>query len=343
LVRDFSVIIHLADDLADSPVIVNLDLKLGAGKPAMALPLTIIIPTFGRQSGLEKALASVSWQRGLPERVIVVDDGSKEPIDLGRLQNSRLPIELLRHEENLGAAAARNTGMRVAESAWISFLDSDDYLLEDSLTARWDVLESAMGKGADERTVFGCGWFDVDGHGKIHSLRWPQPGRSPEDFAAGCWFSPGSCVIINRNRALAVGPQDESLRRFEDLEWFLRLSLEGFTYLPARIAGAMVSRRRKVSIEAYAMARLAASQILEKSRDKLSPVLMSRLKAYMALEIGASAFFSGRYAHTALALVQSFAYAPRLRLQLSPGWEFEPPPYPESSANASFYQENQII
>lgn len=227
----------------------------------MALPLTIIIPAFGRQSGLERALASVLRQRSLPERVVVVDDGSKEPIDIGAFQELGLSIEVLRHEENLGAAAARNTGMRASESAWISFLDSDDYLIEGSLTARWDALESAIGKGADERTVFGCGWFDVDGHGKNLRLRWPQPGRSPEDFAAGCWFSPGSCVIINRNRALAVGLQDESIRRFEDLEWFLRLSLEGFTYSPSQIAGAMVNRHRKVADQDYVIATLAASRI----------------------------------------------------------------------------------
>jgi glycosyltransferase involved in cell wall biosynthesis len=298
----------------------------GTFTSVMTLPLTIIIPTFGRQTDVERALASVMSQKRLPELVIVVDDGSKEPINVQRFHNAVLPIKLIRHEENRGAAAARNTGMNAASTEWVSFLDSDDYLLEDSLEKRWQTLERALENGADSRTVFGCGWFDVDQNGRVLNLRWPQPGRSPSEFASGCWFSPGSCIILNRKLALEVGPQDETIRRFEDLEWFLRLSLAGFTYEPERIAGVAISRRRGASVQTDGTARLAARQVVEKWRGKLPGAVMNRLKAYMALEVGASAYFCGRHANAVFALAQSFAYAPRLRLQLSPGWHFGPVP-----------------
>jgi glycosyltransferase involved in cell wall biosynthesis len=288
----------------------------------MTLPVTIIIPAFGRQAYLERAIHSIMDQRDLPERVIVVDDGSDSPISLSGLRKTGFPVELLRHQENRGAAAARNTGLLAAQSDWVSFLDSDDYWLPDSLTSRWEAMQASFSGGAGTRTVFGCGWRDVDPQGNILGVRWPRPGRSPRDFASGCWFSPGSCIFLNRGLALEVGLQDETLRRFEDVDWFLRLSLAGFTYAPARVTSVAITRDRRQRHGGHdEIARNAASRIIKKWSGRLAPALMRRLAAYMSLEVAASAHFGGKPITAAVSLARSFALAPRIRLQLSPGWE----------------------
>jgi glycosyltransferase involved in cell wall biosynthesis len=60
--------------------------------------------------------------------IIVVDDASDDSDDLerslDRLCDSR--IRLIKHEVNLGGAAARNSGVAAATGEFIAFLDSDD-------------------------------------------------------------------------------------------------------------------------------------------------------------------------------------------------------------------------
>jgi glycosyltransferase involved in cell wall biosynthesis len=289
----------------------------------MTLPLTMVIPVFDRQRELDEALLSIARQPSLPCRVIVVDDGSHVPVRITGLEGSRLQVDILRHAENRGASAARNTGLKAAETDWVSFLDSDDYLNVNTLTPRWDAVQHALDQGADQRTIFGCGWRDVGSDGAASGMRWPRPGRSPADFASGCWFAPGSCIILHRKQALAIGLQDESLRRFEDLDWFFRLSLEGFRYLPTRIAGASVSRRRGSTARVHATVCDASRRLLSKWSGKVPPHLERRLKAYMALEISASAYYCGEPLEAAKAMVRSYALMPRIGLQFSPGWDIE--------------------
>lgn len=287
-----------------------------------SVPVTLILPAFGRQDRLDRALASIAAQTSKPERLIVVDDGSPAGISVDVLRNSGVVVDLARHPQNLGAAAARNTGLRLAESEWVSFLDSDDVLLPDSLEVRWRMVAERAGVRGSERTAFGCGWYDVDLTGQPLSLRWPRPGTSPADFASGCWFSPGSCILIHRRSALeTAGYQDENLRRFEDLDWFLALSRHGFSFEPLPVAGVVVERSRS-----RGMHLIEASA--ERMRDKWSKLLddrqlRRRLESYLWLEIAAARYFDGAGASAARALMRSFLRHPRWRLQLSPGWAME--------------------
>lgn len=300
---------------------------MAKGQSPMTLPLTMIVPAWNRKPELERAIASLASQSAKPERIIVIDDGSDTSVELGRFEQLKSSLEVIRHATNRGAAAARNTGMEAAESDWISFLDSDDFLQPTSLAERWGALQGSLALGSDARTIFGSGWYDVDQQGKALNRRLPRPGGTPRDFASGCWFSPGSCVIVNRKLALAVGLQDESLRRFEDLDWFLRLALDGFTFQSAPIFGVAITRQRSRTKTTDALAHRAAGQLVTKWTSRLQPDLMRRLKAYLALELGASSYFAGHPLRAARSLVRSFALAPRFRAQLSPGWEFGTPPF----------------
>lgn len=287
-----------------------------------SIPLTVIIPVHERESTLARALASLASQDVRPEEVIIVDDGSRQApeIDVGLMRE--LNVRVLRHDANRGPAAARNTGMRAAGTDWITFLDSDDLLLGSSLSRRWSLLRDRIGAAGARKVIFGCGWVDFAGDHEALGLRWPRPGRSARDFASGCWFSPGSCVILNRAEALdAVGPQDETLRRFEDFDWFLGLALKGFTLEILPVAAVAIERQRTQSVERIEQ---AANSVRMKWRDVLDPALFARLDSYMDLEIAAAHRFNGSMARSLHMLASSLAKAPRLSLQLSPGWEIEP-------------------
>lgn len=97
--------------------------------------VSVVIPTFNRSHILERALRSVLGQtvaaREIIREIIVVDDGSTD--DTASLVQAQFPEIKLIRQENKGVSAARNHGIRCADSEWIAFLDSDDEWLPNKL------------------------------------------------------------------------------------------------------------------------------------------------------------------------------------------------------------------
>ena len=80
--------------------------------------VTAVIPVRDRPGELRRLLAALAETApGLAE-VIVVDDGSRVPVDVPG-------VRIIRHERCAGPAAARNTGLAAAGTELVAFLDSD--------------------------------------------------------------------------------------------------------------------------------------------------------------------------------------------------------------------------
>jgi glycosyltransferase involved in cell wall biosynthesis len=103
--------------------------------------VSVIIPVFNRASVVAGAVHSALRQSFQDLEVIVVDDGSQDAStrSLREIAESDSRVRLLRHEQNRGAQAARNTGARAARGKWLAFLDSDDTWMVTSVEARLDV------------------------------------------------------------------------------------------------------------------------------------------------------------------------------------------------------------
>lgn len=93
----------------------------------MAIPVSVIIPTYNRAAFLSAAIDSVLDQRHAPLELIVVDDGSTDDT-AGVLARYGEKLVAIR-QQNRGPAAARNTGILAARYPLIAFLDSDDFFL----------------------------------------------------------------------------------------------------------------------------------------------------------------------------------------------------------------------
>ena len=88
--------------------------------------VSVIIPTRGRPALVARALRSVIDQTEPDLEIIVVVDGPDEDT-VAVLANSGDPrLEVLVNPQSLGAAAARNKGVRHAKGHWVAFLDDDD-------------------------------------------------------------------------------------------------------------------------------------------------------------------------------------------------------------------------
>ena len=87
----------------------------------LAGPLvSAIIPTHNRIDALKRAITSLSKQNYSNLEVIVVDDGSDVPVDLG-FDSCRI----LRSEQSKGACYSRNAGCAIANGDLLLYLDDD--------------------------------------------------------------------------------------------------------------------------------------------------------------------------------------------------------------------------
>ena len=96
------------------------------------LKVTIVIPVYQVEDYIESCLISVANQTysGEIECVVVDDCGADSSWQIVENfiseYNGKIDFKLIRHTENKGLSAARNTGIDHASGEYIYFLDSDD-------------------------------------------------------------------------------------------------------------------------------------------------------------------------------------------------------------------------
>lgn len=90
--------------------------------------VSVVTPVWNAEATLAETVASVRAQGFADWELLLVDDGSTDGSAalLRRLAAAEPRIRLLANGRNLGAAAARNHGIRAARGRWIAFLDADD-------------------------------------------------------------------------------------------------------------------------------------------------------------------------------------------------------------------------
>lgn len=99
----------------------------------MKKSVTVIIPAYNAEQTLEKAVESVFEQTCKVEKIIIIDDGSKdktlqiaESLKDKSLLSKDLPEINVISIKNSGVSHARNIGIKESNTIYISFLDSDD-------------------------------------------------------------------------------------------------------------------------------------------------------------------------------------------------------------------------
>jgi glycosyltransferase involved in cell wall biosynthesis len=101
--------------------------------------ITVIIPTFNRIDLLKETVGSVRNQTFRNFEIIVVNDGSSD----GTTEWLRNQTDLRKIEQNnLGIAAARNSGAAAAKGAWLAFLDHDDLWAPDKLLVQAEFVQN---------------------------------------------------------------------------------------------------------------------------------------------------------------------------------------------------------
>ena len=84
--------------------------------------VSLYIPCYNADKFIDEALRGVKLQTYPVDEIIVVDDGSTDDTVA---KASRYNVRIIRHGENKGLAAARNTAVTNAKNEFVASLDAD--------------------------------------------------------------------------------------------------------------------------------------------------------------------------------------------------------------------------
>ena len=183
----------------------------------------VVIPTFNETTNLVRAINSVKDQSSKVNRIIVIDDGSKEEVTkfLSEEYKSDSLVELILKQHSGLPGVSRNLGIGLSTADWIAFLDADDYWDPRKLEVQ---LELARSRSSD--FVFSNATM-IDGQNQ-------SPYFEQGSFASTIGLREllksnsviNSSVLIRRNLLEQIGPYPESpkVRGVEDYATWLRAS-----------------------------------------------------------------------------------------------------------------------
>ncbi len=188
----------------------------------MSRPLvSIVIPTRNRLHYLREAVASVRAQTLGDWELLIVDDASEDgtPSWLRSITDPR--IRVIRLNEHVHRAKARNRGIGEASGEFVIFLDDDDRFRSRALA----VLVRALSRPGG--LAVACGGeveFDENGQRRpTPTVRRPQIRPLWPDILGG-WIA-GTGQVMFRTEALRdIGGWDERLTAWQDLELLWRAS-----------------------------------------------------------------------------------------------------------------------
>ncbi len=103
--------------------------------------VSVIMPVYNRAQLIAESIESILMQTWQDWELIVVDDGSTDAT-LEIVQRFADPRIVVIHQENQGAAVARNTGLDQAQGEYVVFLDADDLYFPHALSDLVDYLDT---------------------------------------------------------------------------------------------------------------------------------------------------------------------------------------------------------
>ena len=190
--------------------------------------ISIVLPVYGTEAYIEKAISSIREQTYTDWELIVVDDCTPDrAADIAREAAAADPrIRVVSHETNQGLSGARNTGIAAAQGEWLWIPDSDDWY-------EADLLERAVGaaeafEAGPDLVMFGLveEYFDENGeHLYDHELPLSDALYATADEWHGLvlgWESSSHLgyawnKFFRLSRVRELGLEYESVRLIEDV------------------------------------------------------------------------------------------------------------------------------
>lgn len=188
--------------------------------------VSIIIPVYNVVEYIERCWNSVNMQTYSDIELIFVDDcGTDDSIaklEMLISKGSRFPVQIIRHKQNRGLSAARNTGIEASSGDYVYFLDSDDDLAP-------SCIEELVAPLGDYAYDFVIGDYNLIGDGGYSPLLLPEGGTIGNDkiikaYAEGKWYVMAWNKLLKKSFILGNGLFFKEGIIHEDVLWTFKLA-----------------------------------------------------------------------------------------------------------------------
>lgn len=105
--------------------------------------VSIIIPVYNAAKTINRCVSSLINQSYSYIEIILIDDGSKDNSLLlcNELSMKDKRVKVI-HQDNLGVSAARNKGIQEATGKWVMFVDSDDWIEQNTVQCMVELVQN---------------------------------------------------------------------------------------------------------------------------------------------------------------------------------------------------------
>lgn len=158
---------------------------MGGGLTESIMVVSIVIPTYYRNDLLQGAVKCAAEQTYEEIEIVVVDDSGQEHAKEIVEELTYADVVYVAHEENKGAATARDSGVNAATGDYIHFLDDDDRLKRKAVENKLQVIQQSEGVGV---VYGGLEWED-------HHVVTPQKEISGDVLESMLTFDVAPCLI----------------------------------------------------------------------------------------------------------------------------------------------------
>lgn len=179
--------------------------------------VSVIITTYNRADLVGRAINSVLSQTFRGFELIVVNDASKDNTEEVVKGYNDERMRYIRHTENKGVSAARNSGIKASMGKYVSFLDDDDEWLPEKLQRQTAKFNSSI-EGVGLIYTWHC---DILNGENIRSHCSCFNGNLYDTILRIPIFS--NTTLIKRECFDEVGLFDEALPAHEDWDMYIRI------------------------------------------------------------------------------------------------------------------------
>lgn len=196
--------------------------------------VSVVIPFYNRSRFAERLFRSIVAQTVPPTAVYLVDNGSRpeELAECRRIASAigwdGVALHFLQSERQGNANIARNLGMRSATTRHVAFVDSDDWWEPQHLERSLEILAHSGRAGVYAGALIHREQVQVNPSCDVSDC------ASPFHLLFSNHSAQTSSYIVDLGRLGPAITWDETLRRHQDFDFFLRVHYEtaGWAFQP---------------------------------------------------------------------------------------------------------------
>ncbi|PWA07201.1 glycosyltransferase family 2 protein [Flavobacterium psychrotolerans] len=185
---------------------------------------SIIIPLYNKENFIENTLKSVINQSFTDFEIIIVNDGSTDASEIKAKQFIDARIRYF-SKENEGVSSARNYGIALAQSDYISFIDADDYWYPNFLQEMFENINRFS-----NQKVFSAA-IEIETSAKIIEAQYSI--KKTSDCEIVNYFDASvkttaictSCAVFHKSLFEEIGNFDINLKSGQDTDLWIRIGL----------------------------------------------------------------------------------------------------------------------